>query len=669
MKKNLLTLCLLAYSLSSHAQTLTYVGDGAKVFVSSGTLVYSGGNWQVNSTAEKTVENRGNVIIVGDYTKGTTVANAASDGKEFLNVYTAPNNYGQVKIINTAGNTNARMSMQRPAASSNYFGAIYGISFPYKDQVSYVMKSFGLNESDFVGTCPVGSSCGGSRYRMTLEKWNNNKVVHDAVVSSSNFTAGDYYSINLRLQNLQAAMAGIVGYKGTASPGAYQATGSSIIEGQTGSSFSNLGYNDWKTKVNAYNEMYQTYLGYIDTTNKNYGKNVYRFGNPYTSNIDLSGITGSTGWLSILNGGIKDLKTANNNFVQGFYITKVTENFNLDWNPVSGSSDNGNTSGSYYKVVLNGSNEWIGSPEALLIKPFEVFQLNFPLLDVTKLGNTRIVNVQVDFNDSHKTFAYSPSGSVNGIVGGKMANRTGVVSNPNSFYQAEIFLTKDNSVLGNPAYLVGSDYNQESAKSSNNDNEIIVYGNSNNGNVAYDSKKDINEFNSLDYVGKPLGLGFNNLKSGDNYELRFNLYEGSIFNKVKNLSDGKFYILDKSNDSVTELSADKSYPFVASDYMDARFEIYWKEVKSGTLGTIDNDAKSATYVYRDKGVDQNKIRFEKGHNTAKVEIYDMAGKLILEQKSIQTSNDFSVSLKNGKAVYVIKVTYDNGDIRTLKMIN
>ena len=123
MKKNLLTLGMLAYALSANAQVLTYVGDGAKMFVSSGALVYSGGDWEVNSATAKTVENKGNIIIVGDYKKGT-VTNAASDGQEFLNVYTAANDYGQVKILNTAGTTDARMAIERPAASSNYFDAI-----------------------------------------------------------------------------------------------------------------------------------------------------------------------------------------------------------------------------------------------------------------------------------------------------------------------------------------------------------------------------------------------------------------------------------------------------------------------------------------------------------------------------------------------------------------
>lgn len=663
MKKNLLTLGMLAYALSANAQVLTYVGDGAKMFVSSGALVYSGGDWEVNSAAEKTVENRGNIIIVGDYKKGT-VTNAASDGKEFLNVYTGTNDYGQVKILNSAGNTDARMAIQRPAASSNYYGTIFGISFPYKDPVSYVMNSFGLNESDFLGTCPVGVNCGPNRYKMTLEKWNNDKVMHDAVVTASTFKAGDYYSINLREANMQQAMTGIIPYKGMPNPLPYEAAGKSVIDGQTETSFSALGYNDWKTKTNVYNEQYQSYLGYYDSTSKTYGKNVYRFGNPYTSNLDLSAIDGTNAWLKILNNGGATLKSANGTMIKDFYITKRTANYNIDWSPVSGST---NVNADYYKARLDENNAWQGNAEALLIRPFETFNLNFPTVSPSGLGGTRIINVEVDFNDNHKTFAYTPVGPVT-TTGGKVSNRSAdaIVSNPDSFYQAEIFLTKDDSVLATPVYLVGSNYYQESSDASSLNNGLFVYGSDAAGNIAYDSKKDINEFNSLEYVGKPLGLGFNNLQTGDTYELRFNLYEGSIFNKVKNLTDGIFYILDKNSNAVSEISADKSYSFVASDNADTRFEIYWKEMKpAGSLNTGDV-VKGSTVVYKDLGA--HKVRFEKSSPKANIEVYDMSGKLVLSDKDVVTANDYVLDLPNS-AVYVIKVIYQSGDVRTLKMIN
>ena len=62
-----------------------------------------------------------------------------------------------------------------------------------------------------------------------------------------------------------------------------------------------------------------------------------------------------------------------------------------------------------------------------------------------------------------------------------------------------------------------------------------------------------------------MGIGFNNLVVGNEYELRFNLYEGSIFNEVKDLSADKFYLLDKETQKVSEISSANSYKFVVSN--------------------------------------------------------------------------------------------------------
>ena len=90
MRKNLLTVAFLSLAIAGFAQDLTYIGQGGKFFVSSGTLVFSGGNWTVNSTDEKSVENNGNIMIVGDYKKGID-AGVAADGKEFVNNYNSLN--------------------------------------------------------------------------------------------------------------------------------------------------------------------------------------------------------------------------------------------------------------------------------------------------------------------------------------------------------------------------------------------------------------------------------------------------------------------------------------------------------------------------------------------------------------------------------------------------
>ena len=676
MKKKLLTIGFLALSLGVfNSQILTYVDNNAKLFVGSGALLYSGGNFQLNSSVDKSVENKGNITIVGDYLKGST-AGTAVDGKEFVNVYTGANDYGQVKILSTAGNTDARMTMQRPAASSAYFNATFPIAFPYKDNVNYLMTSFGKALADFKGDCAIGANCGPSIYNMTLRKWNNNKLVNDAVPTASTFVAGDYYLLNMRDASMMAAMVGKIGYKGTPSPGKYSATAKGLINGYE-ATFSDLDYNTWKEYVNQYNEKYKTYLGDISSTSKTYAKNTYRFGNPYTSNLDLSAFDGANAWLFIKNNsGNRTIKQATTDLmIKDFYVSKRTSSYGITWNPVKGSEDNNTAGSTYHRAMYNGT-QWVGDPQALLIRPLETFNLNFARIDPTALGSTRILDVEVKFGDAHKTYSYTPTGSVTAgpipygrVSGGSKTNAVAqsLALNSYNFYQAGIVLINNDKVLGSPTFLVGTNYNTESATTSTNTNNIYAFGIKPDASVAYDSKKDINTFNSNTYVGKPMGIGFNNLVVGNEYELRFNLYEGSIFNEVKDLSTDKFYLLDKETQKVSEVSSANSYKFVVSnnDY-NSRFEVYWKSYSpQGTLGTdVVNNTNKSTFVYYDNG--SNKIRFEKS-SKANIQIYEMGGKLVSDIANVATVNDYLLKLENNKA-YIILVKYEDGTVRTLKTI-
>lgn len=687
MKRNLLTISLLAASLNVFAQSdLTYVGKDCKFFVSKGALVYSGGNWVLDSPTEKTIENNGNIMIVGDYKKGSNNA-AADDGAEFVNFYNGINDYGQVIIFGNTTGTNAKMTMQRPAASTNYFGADYAIAFPYKDRVTYFMKSFGKTEGEFKGSCGLDVNCGAARYTMNLFKWDNNQMEGDAVTSTDNFVSGDYYFINLRpAANLQSAMTGIISYKGTPNPVSYLKTGKAVIKGQTETSFSTIPYNTWKSYINNYNEYYKTYLGDVNTTSLVYNKNVYRFGNPYTSNLDLSDASGANSWLTILNGGIRRnlVQAYTDQLIKDFTITKRTKDYDVNWSGTVGTT---NVNWAYYTAKFDGT-QWTGNANALLIQPLETFNLNFPVINPTVLGS-RTVNVEVSFKDGNKTFNYTPatpgtstliasntkfsSGSMMSIFSPKiLASNYYTALNTDEFYQNEIFLLKDNAIQADPVYLVGTKYYAKptTKTTSLSSNMIYVNGINPDETVNLDNKKAFNEFNSIDYVGKPLGLGFNNLVEGNNYELKFNLYEGSIFNNVKDLSAGKFYIKDKLNNKVDEVSTISTYKFTASGDMSNRFEVYWKSVSSGADGTLGNSndvvTSSKTIIYKD-GDNISIIKFENILGKANVEVYDMSGKLLLTKKNVNTTSDFPLDLQLYGA-YVVKVTYANGEVRVLKTI-
>lgn len=706
MRRKLLTLGALAVVFAINAQT-TYIGSDAKFFVSTGASVYSGGDWMLDSNKEKTVENKGDITIVGNYIRGTN--NTDNEGKEFVNIYTGTKDYGQVKILSATVDATARMTVQRPTPSTNYFDGSYEMSFPYVDAVKYLMHSFGKNESDFKGYCPKNAPCP-DRYKMTLTKWNNNRLHHDAVEKEETFLAGDIYNLNLRENDMKQVATGTISYKGTPSGKAYdreRIKGVITPFASNSSQFSEAKYNDWKVMRNPYLEKYESYLGYTKTASKIYGKNIYRFGNPYTSNIDLSELDKDTqtnnngeSWLKIafngqINGSdfrplIKYADPADNSSSYGlrdFTILKRMDDYDDNWTRKKGTIT---VRSSYHAARINDAGAWEGAAEALIIRPTETFQLYFPAISLANaFGNDRILAVNVKFEDRHKTFSHSPVTTVttktnadldipglktNSVSGLRTASVGKIRKEVPNFHQLKISLVQDNQQLGNPVFLVGADYKKEEGQASGNSNAVFLYGVKDN-EIEYKSKKEFNGFNSLSYVGKPLGVGFNHLTKGQTYRLLFGLYEGNIFNQVDKTSE--FFLKDTKTNEVTQIDPKKEYTFVADEDVEKRFVIYWKALPQAkkddkeknpealpNLNTLASSHK--TIIYEDAG--KGRIKFENISKTADIQIYNVAGKLVSSISNVTTETDYAVNVSS-VGMYMVKVTYQNGEVRILKFIN
>ena len=704
MRRKLLTLGALAAVFAMNAQT-TYVGSDAKFFVSTDASVYSGGDFMIDSNMEKSVENKGNITINGNYVKGPN--NTSNEGREFVNIYTNNVNYGQV-IISSDKDATARMTVQRPAPSTNYFDGSYEMSFPYVDSVKYLMHSFGKNESDFKGYCPKNAPCP-DRYKMTLTKWDNNRLHHDAVEKGDSFKAGDIYNLNLRENDMKQVAKGTISYKGTPSGKPYDREG---IKGvitpfaSNPSQFSEAKYNDWKVMRNPYLEKYESYLGYTKTASKIYGKNIYRFGNPYTSNIDLSELdkdtqTSNSGesWLKIkfngeADGGdfrplfqYSDTDDISNYGIANFTILKRMDDYDDDWTRKKGTIT---VKSSYHAARINDAGAWEGAAEALIIRPTETFQLYFPAISLANaFNNDRILAVNVNLEDRHKTFSHSPVATVttktnadlnipglktNSVSGLRTTSVGKIRKEVPNFHQLKISLVQDNQQLGNPVFLVGADYKKEEGQASGNSNAVFLYGVKDN-EIEYKSKKEFNGFNSLSYVGKPLGVGFNHLTKGQTYRLLFGLYEGNIFNQVDKTSE--FFLKDTKTNEVTQIDPKKDYTFVADEDVEKRFVIYWKALPQAkkdntektpeTLPNLNTLASShKTIIYEDAG--KGRIRFENISKTADIQIYNVAGKLVSSISNVTTEADYAVNVSS-VGMYMVKVTYQNGEVRILKFIN
>lgn len=124
-------------------------------------------------------------------------------------------------------------------------------------------------------------------------------------------------------------------------------------------------------------------------------------------------------------------------------------------------------------------------------------------------------------------------------------------------------------------------------------------------------------------------------------------------------STQKIYLLDKLNNTYTDITS-QDYTFTASKGLDEnRFEIVYKN--NEVLGT-DSTKKSDFTVYRDA----QEFVITSSKALGKVEVYDAAGRLVV---SLKTANDKirldAATFTNG--VYIIKAE-NSGDVKTKKII-
>lgn len=424
-----------------------------------------------------------------------------------------------------------------------------------------------------------------------------------------------------------------------------------------------------------------------------FGKNLHRFANPYTSNLDLSDVSIANSWITFNTAGVGNYKAPTEVYTNAlrFEVYKVANNHVISDVQGGTISTTGNT---LLKAFLSKNTAtpaqyfWTGSAEALLIKPYEAFHINYYTLNSSAAGNgSRIISANLELKDYNKTFAYDFSGVITGDGGlpgvfyrsatsnntlqALQANETlverGLVTDFD-FTQVEVYLSKNKEIQGSAAYLLNANFmttgNATTARIENN--PIFFYEEDAEGNVYTNAENVSNSFNSEDYIGKPLRVGFKDLEIGANYQLNLNLFEYSILNKVNDLTLGKYYLLDKVQNKVHEIDGKSEFSFVADANVNDRFEFYRNE-SPRTLGSNDINAINATYLYT---ANQNQfVRFEDKNTTANIEVFDLQGRLISQQMNVKTNTDYQLDLRRLPSVYVVKIVYQNGKVVTKKTIN
>ncbi|WP_413532517.1 hypothetical protein [Empedobacter brevis] len=700
MKKNLLTLFVLGAIYSVNAQD-TYIKDAVVVKVNTNTLFYNGGNVNVDTdsksaTTEKII-NEGNIQIKGGF------KNINETGKNFVNRYAVgedSKHYGQLIIAdNATTSVDGKVVMER-VKPDQLQNNEYVIALPFKNiKAKDVINS--LSNDIFKGDCAVNVNCKDERYAQSLLVWDIAETEYDAV--DNNYTIEPYksYLLNLRpntnIYNALNALgnASKIGFSGVPSNETYNI--SNIKSGWAkGKDFSGKKYGAWKNEVNNYNQIYDTYLGNQTTKNDgflDYGKNLHRFGNPYTSNLDLSNVKKGESWITFnTKGGTLNPTEVYDNAIR-FKVFKVSNGFKITWNSENGNTSTGGPSTLFNaylsKNTTNNTYFWTGSWEALLVKPYETFYISYPggMNPSESISNNEIVSANLKLTDANKTFSYDFSNVTNndGLPSGTFERSSfstqvkpellnneelkakGLVTDFD-FTQLELYLTKDNTIQGSAAYLLNANFMKTGATTNANvvDNPVFFYEEDTNGNVLSNAQTTSNSFNNEDYIGKPLRVGFNKLEQGKTYRLNLNLYEYSILNKVNKLNLGKYYLLDKVTGKSIEIDETTEISFTADNKVNDRFEFYWNELPK-TLGTNDLSKLNSTYLY--KSNNDQFVKFEQTNTTADIIIYDLTGRQLFNKTNISTSTDYKLNLTNVPNVYVVKIVYKDGKTVTKKTIN
>ena len=303
MKRKIFTLGLLSLAFSANAQSLLGIQDQASLHIKEDALIYSGG--EVKTVADGVIDNFGNVMIVGGGFKTVTASNTdkTNGGNFILRLWSnATTNgsivnggtvikYGQLYIDNQTSQAQVTGIVDKEYKDNSH-GAYQQMGIPfYKKNFSELSTELGANLS-------------GNRWNRTgVLVWNNSKVRFDHFNPTNNTTdiklaghavanngATSYYAIGSRYFNAftggtpNTLSTKVFTIKGVPFAGNITATLSGAGDG--------VDFGVGGKNTNYYREQYNSYLGdhwehSSSPWSGNYGKNIYQFGNPYLTNINL----------------------------------------------------------------------------------------------------------------------------------------------------------------------------------------------------------------------------------------------------------------------------------------------------------------------------------------------------------------------------------------------
>nr|WP_314498394.1 T9SS type A sorting domain-containing protein [uncultured Chryseobacterium sp.] len=665
MKKNLLAIGLLAIVNSVQAQVLLHVDDTAKMYVSNGTLVYNGGGLQTRGSGN--IDLHGNLMIEGnnstDVVRTITTATGAVpklDGGNIvirLNDLTNYASYGQLYINGFAQTSldNAIVSKEFRAKRQGNGSYFQQIALPFSGKAVTTLSA------------EFGKTFTTARFSQNeILKWNNAAVVSNHYTNLATLTLDPtgYYMLGSKNNNLNTdqppanmpTIAPTVTGSVFTLNGRPYATFAPVTLAGAGAGIS---FGGGGNALNQYNEKYNTYLqDNLETTagagawNGNYGRNMYQFGNPFFTNLDMARI----GYTEAASPG------------DGNAITNI---WGITYDP--GTIVTTSTGTTYATSPLTitfdpATNVPVGDV-TISIKPMQAF-----LIKLRNNTSPQTLNFNTLRRFSNVSRAAGTPYSVTALKNtNTTSNYTGSVKQ-----LGVIALDAAGNELARTYYVVspnattGHQADANTSVQAGNAGGSIIGTFEENPNGGYDLNYTssywlyINEANENNFSGKNIKLanydfGVNNKAVSYKFEIRENAELVPASTHV--LSSGTGFYFKGPNGILQEAKQDAVVPILGGEY-----DLYYGQPAS-VLNTQDVKKPSRTMVVYNPAITNYIVRFDPNWKKADIQVFDMSGKLLIAQKDVTTSRDFVIELDNAlKNSYLVKIVADNGEIINAKIL-
>lgn len=687
MKKNLLTVALLVSFFQSKAQ-LTTVAEGAVMTVRPGTLVYNGGG--LKTVGDGKVDNYGNFMIVGTTTgtadKFETVQSASGlaklNGGNFNLKYadaSIGSTYGQLFITNLRQIDITGVVDKEYRATAN--GTFQQMALPFfnkKLSGSYTSVatatetptlSFDLSTTGFSNLRNTNSVGYWENQRVLMHNLPNTATTSTMAVADVNTAvnnnAARYYAVGaanwtpttthnivgVPFSDISSSAAANV-LNSASNPLTYTLSGAGYISGLIPIPY---GVGTGNNNNGVYNEQYKTYLqdsfgiasnqgfynGTIGSESGTFGRNLYQFGNPFLTNIDLSRV----GYDEDGSGSTQD------------DLNNLTNIYGIRYESGGVVTSNlGSTSSTSFKFITFGpggipTGDYLGA----IIKPMQAF--------VIKLRDNSATNQNLIFN-SLRRFSYTR----------RLANTPySVTAAKNSSTQKQlriIGLDSSGNEVMRTYYVVGSNL------ATGRFNDIKVQAAAYSGALSTREELQgggedtvanglywlyINEANEVDHFGKKIRM-VANLTSITSF--KFELAEDAIElpDGISAFANGghSFYI-EQTPGVYTQISHNQIIPATS-----ANSGLYYGQPNSSVLGTSEVTKDDELFIAHEDKSNTHQVIFPKSWNKATVTVYDMAGRKIFTEKDIRTKENFILPL-NSNAAYLVECISDNG-VKVVKKV-